>query len=683
MDKPQERAPDGAEAPADERARVVELVRELNRHNHRYHVLDAAEIPDHVYDQLYRELEALEARFPELKRADSPTLRVGGTPVSELQPFVHDVPMLSLQNAFGAEELREFDARLRRLLGDDAPPALPYVVEPKLDGLAMELVYEDGVFVRGGTRGDGQVGEDVSHNLRTIKTVPLSLATGAPARLAVRGEVLFDLAGFEEMNRRREAAGDRRFENPRNSAAGTMRQLDGRLAADRPLRFFAHSVGVVPVGISSQSELLRSFAEWGFQVNPHNRVCLGLEAMLEAVFDLEKRRPELPYEIDGAVVKVDTLRLQDALGFVTRSPRWAVANKYPPPRVRTVLEGVLFSVGRTGAVTPVACLTPARVGGVTVSRATLHNSDELRRLDLRIGDTVEIERSGDVIPKVVQVVPDADHAARTPVSYPATCPECGSALVQEAGEAAIRCGNGFGCPAQVRGAILHFGSRTCMEIDGLGEKLVDQLVDTGLVKRPSDLFRLDLPALVGLDRMGQQSATKLVAAIHASRGRSLDRVLMALGIRHVGESTARDLARHFGTLERLRAAGVTELAGVSGVGEVVAAAVASFFAEPAAQAELDALTAVGLRFEPVMGGAPAVNTLGGRTFVLTGTLPTLSRDEAKRRIEAAGGKVVGSVSKKTHYVVAGAEAGGKLEKARELGVEVIDEVALVTLLEGA
>ncbi len=655
------------------------LVSELNRYSKLYHEHNVSEIPDPEYDALYRELEELEARHPELRQPDSPTQRVGGAPQPGLKPFVHEVPMLSLQNAFTSGEIEEFDRRIRRQIGGGSSH-FRYQVEPKLDGLAMELVYENGTFVRGGTRGDGQTGEDVTHNLRTIPSVPLQLANAPAGRLSVRGEVLFDLPGFERMNDRREREGERRFENPRNAAAGTMRQLDPKMVKGRPLHFYAHSAGVMPEGLTAgaQSELSAEFARWGFKVNPLNVVVEGVAAVLAAIESLRQQRGGLDYEIDGAVVKVDSFDLQDRLGFVTRSPRWAVAYKYPPERVQTVLEDALFSVGRTGAVTPVACLRPVRVGGVTVSRTTLHNEDELARLDLCVGDTVEVERAGDVIPKVVRVVVDEGHASRPRVRYPAVCPECGSPLVRDAEESATRCPNELECPAQVRRVIEHFASRLCMDIEGLGEKLVDQLVSAGLVRRPSDIFRLDVEALTRLDRMGTQSAQNLMRAIEKSRGRGLDRVVMALGIRHVGETTARDLARHFGTIDALMAASEADLTAVEGVGVTVAKSVTRFMADARNRDEIQALRALGVVFAPV--SAPRGVRLGGKTFVLTGTFPSMGREEAKQLLEAAGAKVSGSVSKKTDYVVAGAEAGSKLDRARELNIAILDEAGMLSIL---
>ena len=703
----------------DPRERIEELVRELDRHDRLYHQLAAPEISDWAYDQLFRELQSLEAAHPDLVRADSPTRRVGMAPVPELAPFVREVPMLSLQNGYRREE-GDPDAKegaftdiLAWALGSLQPDgkrrggmqgqlrddpvlgaadlrAVAYTVEPKLDGLAMELVYEDRTFVRGGTRGDGTTGEDVTHNLRMLPSIPRRLPDDAPSHLTVRGEVLFDLPGFERMNTEREARGEKRFENPRNAAAGTMRQLDPGQVVGRPLQFFAHSAGVMGEKPASHHALLTDFARWGFRVHPLVRVCPDLDAALVAVADIEAARPDLDVEIDGAVLKVDATALQDALGFVTRSPRWALAFKYPPARVRTRLEGVLFSVGRTGVVTPVAQLAPVRVGGVTVRNASLFNEHQLTRaLALRQGDLVEIERAGDVIPHVRGAIDEAERGERTPWTYPLTCPACGAALEREFADAdkpdavTIRCPDTLACPAQARGALKHYASRGCMDIEGLGEKLVDQLVSSGLARRPSEIYALTVAQLAGLDRMGETSARNLVGGIEASRARPLDRALLALGIPQVGESTARDLARHFGDLDALMAADLTALVGdargpkpISGIGELVAASILRFFATPAAQDEIAALRAAGVAFTPVprvvSGGAFA-----GRTFVLTGTLPTLARDDAKARILAAGGKVSGSVSKKTSVVVVGAEAGSKLDTARELGIEIWDEERLL------
>lgn len=698
---------------SDAVSRINWLTDELNRHNRLYHEQNAPEITDLAYDALFRELEALEAENPGAVRADSPTRKVGSAPVAELKPFVHTVPMLSLQNGYRRaageeaepsterwggpyEDLFEWErgkpsrpGGLRRLLGGGSAAAIGYVVEPKLDGLAMELVYENGEFVSGGTRGDGVTGEEVTHNLRTITNLPRRLA-GAPAgRVSVRGEVLFDLAGFERMNAEREARGEKRFENPRNSAAGTIRQLDPEMCRGRPLQFFAHSAGEHPDAPASHWELLAQFAAWGFTVSPLCRRCDGLEEAIEAIAAIEARRSDLPYEIDGAVIKVDDVALQEELGFVTRSPRWALAFKYPPPQVSTRLANVLFSVGRTGQVTPVAQVEPARVGGVTVRNASLHNEHQMQRvLGLRHGDRLIIQRAGDVIPEVVGAVDEPGREDRPLITYPEACPECGHTLVRSLSDEArpemvqIRCPNTFGCPAQVEGALRHFASRLAMDIEGLGEKLVAQLVGAGLARRPSELYRLAerRAELVAMERLGETSARNLIDALERSKDRPLDRVLMALGIPTVGESTARDLARFFGSIEALMEASVERLDEVPNVALTTATAIHGFFADADNRAEVAALRAAGVRFvpPPVAVGGP----LAGKTFVLTGTLPSMGRDEMKARIEGAGGKVAGSVSKKTDYVVAGAEAGSKLEKAVELGVSILDEAGALALISG-
>lgn len=689
---------DAADAPARHQA----LAAEIREHSRRYHTLDRPTIDDATYDLMVRELELLETRFPELAAPDSPTRRVGDAPIAALLPFRHEIPMLSLANAFDDDELRDFDTRVRDRL--DSPGPIAYVVEPKLDGLAMELVYADGVLVGAGTRGDGEVGEDVTHNARTIRNVPLRLheaAHGVPTRLTIRGEVLYPLGGFAEMNRRREARGEKPFENPRNAAAGTMRQLDPRLAAERPLMFVAHSAGGCE-GVElpgSHHEQLAVFAAWGFATNELNRLVRGIDAVLEAIAGLGARRHELPYEIDGAVVKVDSVTQQRALGFVTRAPRWAVAYKYPAAEVTTTLLGIDFQVGRTGVVTPVARLAPVRVGGVTVTNATLHNETFVRERDLRVGDPVVVKRAGDVIPRVDRRVDDDGHARRPEPVWPTTCPACGATLepldVDTGDEAKkIVCSNTLECPAQLRAGLRHFASRGAMDVAGLGEKIIDQLVGEGLVRRVSDVYGLDVATLAGLDRMGETSAAKLVAQLHASKERPLDRALVALGIREVGESTARDLARAFGTLDALLDAPVERIVKVPGIGAWVAAHVRRTLDDPHVRAELDRLRAAGVTFAPVRvtldldadpkQAAPSSDhPVRGRTFVLTGTLPSMDRAEAKARIEAAGGVVKGSVSKRTHYVVAGAEAGSKLTDAEALGVPVLDEAGLLALLESA
>ncbi len=668
-------------------ARLQELTSELIRHNRLYHELDAAEIDDRSYDLMYRELELLEARLPDHVRPDSPTLKVGGAPVSSLQPFEHRQPMLSLANAFDDDELREFDARCRRFLGDDSP--IRYVVEPKLDGLACELVYENGVLTGAGTRGNGEVGEDILHTVRTIRAIPRRLAGDAPSWTAIRGEIFYDLRGFEAMNEERVRRGEKPFENPRNAAAGTVRQLDPAVAAARPLTFFAHSRGAhegPPLG-ASHTQILAQIAVAGVPVNHENRVAEGIEEAISAVRALGDGRNDLPYEIDGAVVKVDRVDLQERLGFVTRSPRWAVAFKYPPPRVTTRLDDVRFQVGRTGAITPVAILTPVRVGGVTVSRATLHNEDMVRTLDLRVGDTVAVERAGDVIPKVVHRVPEEAHDARPATYFPTHCPDCGAELFRDPDQSVTRCTNSLSCSAQLRAGLRHFASRGAMDVDGLGAKLVDQLVDRGMVTRVSDLYRLTRGQLVSLERMGAQSADNLLQALEVSKGRPLHRCLVALGIPEVGEATARDLAEHFRSLDALVASSEEQLASVHGVGTVVAGRIRAFFDDAAQREEVEALRSLGVAFpalperEAVTTGGP-VAAVAGKTFVITGTLPTMQRSEAKERILAAGGKVSGSVSKKTDYLVAGEKAGSKLKNATELGVMILDEAQLIDLLSG-
>ncbi len=692
--------------------RIPDLVAELKRHSALYHTHDAPEIDDRTYDLMYRELELLESRFPRLVQSDSPTHRVGDAPIAELVPFTHDVPMLSLANAFTDEDLRDFEVSfhprdgrvsggLRLVLEragfvwEDVAP-IAYVVEPKLDGLACELIYEDGVLVGAGTRGDGLVGEDITHNARSIRNLPRTLHGDAPKRISLRGEILFSLEGFHRMNADRVAAGDKPFENPRNAAAGTVRQLDPSLAAARPLMFMAHSFGACE-GVelpATHHEQLEQFASWGIPINPLNRVVNGVDGVIEAIAALGAQRASLPYEIDGAVVKVDRLDLQAALGFVTRAPRWAVAYKYPPELVRTTLAGVDYQVGRTGVVTPVARLEPVRVGGVTVTNATLHNDEFVRVRDLRVGDTVIVKRAGDVIPRVEDRVPDDGHDARPATVFPTVCPECQTPLTpmevsDEDGGKKIVCPNRLSCPAQLRAGLRHFATRPAMDIEGLGDKLVEALVDAGLVRKVSDLFTLDHARLTSLERMGDKSATNVLEQLERSKARPLDKALVALGIRDVGESTARDLSRAFGTLDALLNAPAERIKKVTGIGDWVASQLRKALDDEHLRAEIARLRELGVAFTPVpitldlnaTGPAPVSDhPVRGRVFVLTGTLPTMSRDEAKEKILAAGGLVKDSVSKKTHYVVAGEEAGSKLTKAVELGVPVLDEAQLMALL---
>ncbi len=702
---------------ASAEARLAELVPEVLDHSRRYHSADAAVIDDATYDLMVREVELLEARYPHLVRPDSPTRRVGEAPIASLRPFPHEVPMLSLGNAFDAADLHDFeartDARTGRLAGGlratleaagfDAADLLEidYVVEPKLDGLAVELVYEHGRLVGAGSRGDGEVGEDITHNVRTIRTVPKKLhGTALPARLSVRGEVFYPLEGFAQMNALREARGEKAFENPRNGAAGTVRQLDPKLAAERPLAFIAHSFGFCE-GVEmpgTHSAQLERFAAWGLPTNPLNRVVRGMSAVLEAIEHLGTLRHSLAYEIDGAVVKVNRIDLQEALGFLTRTPRWAIAYKYPAAEVTTTLVAIDHQVGRSGVVTPVARLEPVKVGGVTVVNATLHNTAFIQERDLRVGDTVVVKRAGDVIPRVDRRVDDPGHLDRPVYAFPTACPVCGTPIepLDVNAEAEARkfvCPNTLGCTAQLRAGLRHFASRGAMDLAGLGERLIDQLVDSGLVARVSDLYHLDVAKLCTLERMGEKSATNLIEQLDASRARPLPKALVALGIRDVGESTARDLARAFGTLDALLAAPSERIAQVPGIGEWVAGHIRRTLDDPRMQAELTRLREAGVAFTAVpvtldldAAATPIASSdhpVRGRTFVLTGTLPTLGRTEAKALIEAAGGTVKGSVSKKTHYVVAGADAGSKLADAQALEVPVIDEASLLALLQQA
>jgi DNA ligase (NAD+) len=665
-------------------ARAEDLRRQLEHHNYRYYVLDDPEVSDAEYDRLLNELKQIEAENPDLITPDSPTQRVGGMPVSELQEAVHTTPMLSLDNAFTDEDLINFDRRVRERLETDK--IIEYVAEPKLDGLAMSFRYEHGKLVRAATRGDGMKGEDVTHNVRTIKAVPTQLRGKAPDVIDVRGEIFMTLAGFKAMNQRALEKGEKVFVNPRNAAAGTMRQLDPRLAASRPLDVFFYAVGEhgnwkLP---ATHYEVLEQLREWGCKVSPLVKRVQGAEGCLEYYREIGEKRSSLKYEIDGVVYKVNRFAQQRELGFVSRAPRWAIAHKFPAHEENTIVRDVEFQVGRTGALTPVARLEPIFVGGVTVSNATLHNMDEVTRKDVHIGDTVVIRRAGDVIPEVVKVVLERRPKNARPVVLPAKCPICGSAVEREEGEAVARCTGSLSCAAQLKGALLHFASRRAMDIDGLGEKIVDQLIEgeTPLVKSPADLYRLTVEQFASLERLGEKSAKNLVAALEKSKKTTLARFLYALGIRDVGESTAAALANHFGSLEALQDANEAAIQEVQDVGPVVAAHVYTFFQQPHNREVIQALRELGVHWPAQKArAAPTEGPLTGKTFVLTGTLESMSRDEAGDRITALGGKVTGSVSKKTSYVVAGSEAGSKLTKAQELGVEILDEAAFLTLLE--
>ncbi len=670
--------------------RAAWLRGEIERHNHAYYVLDAPSIPDAEYDKLFRELKGLEQQYPDLLAADSPTQRVGAAPLKEFPAHAHGVPMLSLNNAFEPEEVEAFDKRVRD--GLETIVAIDYAVEPKFDGLAISLTYENGVFTSGATRGDGLVGEEVTPNLRTLRDIPLRLRGEAwPDLIEIRGEVLMFKADFAELNVRQRDRGDKEFANPRNAAAGSLRQLDSRITAGRPLSFFAYGVGLGAdnLAVGTHGELMDKLAAWGFPVAAERRVVHGARGLLGYFAEIGEKRPTLPYDIDGVVYKVNRLDWQGRLGFVSRAPRFAIAHKFPAEEALTEVLGIDVQVGRTGAITPVARLKPVFVGGVTVTNATLHNEDEVRRKDVRLGDTVIVRRAGDVIPEVVAIVPEKRPARdlfggaplHPPFELPKACPECGSAIVKGEDEAIARCSCGLYCPAQRKQALWHFAARRAMDIEGLGDKLVDQLVEAGLVHTPADLYALTVDQLAGLERMGEKSAQNLVAAIAGSRQTTLARFIFALGIRNVGEATARDLAKYFGGLDSLLAADVAALQSVPDVGPIVAESIAAFFAEAHNREVIDGLRAAGVHWPEGQPESAGPQVLAGKTLVLTGTLPSLKRDEAKAMIEAAGGKVAGSVSKKTDYVVAGEEAGSKLEKALELGVAVIDEAELLKLLE--
>ena len=680
-------------------ARAAMLRDELQHHAHRYYVLDAPEIPDADYDTLFQELQAIEAAHPELLTPDSPTQRVIGAVLDGLTPVRHRVPMLSIHTETdttpaGAEK---FDARVRKALAlaDDAPP-LAYHAELKFDGLAINLRYEHGELVQAATRGDGETGEDVTHTVRMIATLPKRLRGVAAAVLEVRGEVFMRRDDFDALNERQRklieagARGEKTFVNPRNAAAGVVRQLDAAKAAKRPLSFFAYGLGEV-LGWSvpaTQGGLLAALGRMGVPVSPDSGVALGAEGLVRYHERIAARRDALPFDIDGVVYKVDDLGLQAALGFKSREPRWAVAHKYPAQEQTTLLQGIEVQVGRTGKLTPVAKLLPVFVGGTTVSNATLHNLDEIDRKDVRIGDTVIVRRAGDVIPEVVGVVADKRPPEAQRFDLYARlgghCPVCGSAITREEGEVDWRCSGGLFCAAQRKQAILHFAGRRAMDVEGLGDKLVDQLVDAGIVRTLPELYALDVAKLSALDRMADKSAQNLVDGLANSRQTTLARFLYALGIRHVGETTAKDLARHFGQLDRLIEASEAQLLEVADVGPIVAQSIHTFFAQPHNLEIVRELRACGIAWKEDDGTADlAPKPLLGLTFVLTGSLPTLSRDAAKDRIEAAGGKVSGSVSKKTHFVVAGDEAGAKLDKARELGLAVLDEAGLLAKLPPA
>ncbi len=680
-----------ADANRAERLRV-----EINAHAHSYYVLDEPQIPDAEYDKLFAQLQALEAAHPELQSLDSPTQRVGGKALSQFASVRHKVPMLSIRTETDTEATgaQNFDARVRKELGlADTDPAVEYVAELKFDGLAMSLRYENGVLVQAATRGDGETGEDVTQNIRTINQIPLKLPQGAPPVLEVRGEVYMRRDDFEALNEKQLSKiaqgmkGEKTFVNPRNAAAGAVRQLDSAIAAQRPLSFFAYGLGeVTPASeggpdFKTHFDMLQTVKIWGFPVAAQTIQAQAATELIAYHQHIGQTRDALPFDIDGVVYKVNSLALQKQLGFVTREPRWAVAHKYPAQEQLTTVISIDVQVGRTGKLTPVAKLAPVFVGGVTVTNATLHNEDEARRKDVRVGDTVVVRRAGDVIPEVVSVLLDKRTPGAEVFTMPRICPVCGSNAVREEGEADYRCTGGLFCGAQRKEAILHFAHRRAVEVDGLGDKVVEQLVDANIIRTLPDLYKLGLVALSGLDRMADKSANNLLQAIENSKQTTLPRFVFGLGIRHVGEATAKELARHFGKLDAIMIATEEQLLSVNDVGPIVAKSLRTFFDQPHNREVVEQLRACGLTWAEGEPAAVVPQPLSGKTFVITGTLPTLSRDEAKDMLEAAGAKVAGSVSKKTDYLLAGADAGSKLDKARELGVAIIDEAMLGNLLQ--
>ena len=691
-----------AKAKALEPTKVPERMRELialiEKWDYEYYVLDAPSVPDAEYDRTFNELKALEALYPEFKNPASPTARVGGAVRSDLAKVTHAVPMLSIhtETDFSSEGAIAFDRRVRSELGlSDDDPAIHYDCELKFDGLAANLRYEKGVLVQAATRGDGQVGEDVTANVRTIRSIPLKLEGDVPDVLEVRGEVIMHREDFEALNRRQAELGQKLFVNPRNAAAGSLRQLDPTVTAKRSLRFYAYALGEVSGGAfaPTQTEVLNRLESLGFPVAKHHSAVMGPEALARFHDDIEALRPTLPFDIDGVVYKVDDLELQKRLGFIAREPRWACAHKYPPEEALTICEAIDIQVGRTGKLTPVARLKPIFVGGVTVSNATLHNEDHIAGLDLRVGDTVVVRRAGDVIPEVVRVLHERRPEGTEPFVMPSVCPVCGSATIRDEEEKDTRCTGGLVCPSQMKLSLVHFASRRAMGIDGLGEKIVNLLVDEGLVKSPADIFSLTHEVLIAptnatvesakpIKRMGPKAASNLLVNIAKAKETTFARFIFALGCRHVGEATALSLAQHFRTLDRLEAADEAALMQVDDVGEIIAQSIVAFFKEPHNRTVIEALIAAGVMWPAVEAPTEGTTSLvAGKTFVLTGTLPTLSRDEAKDLLIAAGAKVSGSVSKKTDFVVAGTEAGSKLEKAQTLGIRILDEEALMAMLK--
>jgi DNA ligase (NAD+) len=650
--------------------RVEKLQEEIEYHNYRYYVLDQPEIPDAQYDRLMRELEKIEEEYPELRSPNSPTQRVGAPPLEEFEIVRHSIPMLSLANAFDESEARDFDKRVKKFLGSAAD--VEYVAEPKLDGLAVELVYERGQFVVGSTRGDGVNGENITQNLRTIKTIPLQLIRKeipVPERLEVRGEVIMQLDKLKALNRKREEMGEPHFANPRNAAAGSVRQLDSKITSERPLEIYCYGLGEIRGGtFKTHWEILQTFPKWGLRTNPHIQKCQNIDEVLEYYHGMNEKREKLPYEIDGIVIKVDRLDLQTRLGEISRSPRWALAFKFQPKQETTKILNIVVQVGRTGALTPVAVMEPVQVGGVEVSRATLHNQDEIYKKDVRIGDTVIIQRAGDVIPEVVQVITSKRTGSEKKFKMPSKCPVCGAEVVRE--EAIHRC-IGLDCSAQLKGRIKHFASKRAMDIEGLGVKLIDQLVEKDLVKDVADIYYISKEQLIALERMAEKSAQNIIDAIEASKTKPLSKFLYALGIRHVGETTAEDLARSFSRLNDFFHLSEEDLMEVEGIGPEVAASVHQFFRDKKNKESIDQLKKAGVKvIEPQ---AKEKGKLAGKVFIFTGALQTLGRDEARDIVESLGGMTASSVSKKVDFVVVGEDPGSKLDKAKELGIKILTE----------
>lgn len=660
--------------------RILELRQQIQQHNYSYYVLDAPQIPDIEYDRLFRELQQLETEYPELITADSPTQRVGAAPLREFAEVIHTVPMLSLTNAFDPHEMEEFDRRARERLEVEQ---LDYIAEPKMDGLAINLRYEDGILVNAATRGDGARGEDVTQNIRTIKAIPLRLlGSDFPKILEVRGEVFMTKDGFLKLNQQQVANQEKTFANPRNAAAGSLRQLDAKMTATRPLNFMSYGIGAVEPSVNWESHdfLLHRLQQWGLPISQYLQKVNSISGCLAYYQQMLEKRDQLPFEIDGVVYKINQLAYQTQLGFISRAPRWAIAYKLPPQEVLTQLLAIDIQVGRTGALTPVARLAPVAVGGVTVTNATLHNIDEIHRKDVRVGDTVLVRRAGDVIPEVVRAMTELRTVELQPFEMPTVCPICGSAVVRPEGESVARCIGGLFCSAQQKQALAHFASRRAMNIEGLGDKLIEQIIDSGLVQHLADIYRVTRDQWSNLPRMGEKSADNLLQALEKSKSTTLEKFLYALGIREVGETTARILAQHFGKLENLLLATEAQLQEIHDIGAVVANNIYTFFQQPHHLEIIAQLRQSGVHWQDIEVNTATMSAFSGQTFVITGTLQNLTREEAKAKLLALGAKVSESVSKKTHYVVAGEKAGSKLDKAQSLGVKILSEAEFLQLL---